>query len=240
VNALITGGSRGIGAATARLLASKGIAVAVNGRDEAAIARVVGEIRSAGGRAIAAPADCTDAAALERMRARVAAEIGAPQIRMAFAGGGGSVEMSEAEWRTALDANLTSAFLTVRTFLPAMLEGVPGSIVLMSSTAGRAPGQASVAYAAAKAGLVMLAKHLAVELAPRGIRVNCLAPSAVRNERMERAMSKEQLARLGASFPLGRIGEPDDIARAAVFLASEESSWITGATLDITGGRVIV
>jgi 3-oxoacyl-[acyl-carrier protein] reductase len=86
----------------------------------------------------------------------------------------------------------------------------------------------------------MLAKHLAVELAPRGIRVNCLAPSAVRNERMERAMSKEQLARLGASFPLGRIGEPDDIARAAVFLASEESSWITGATLDITGGWVIV
>jgi 3-oxoacyl-[acyl-carrier protein] reductase len=176
------------------------------------------------------------------MRARVAAEIGAPQILMAFAGGGGmpkpSVEMSEAEWRTALDANLTSAFLTVRTF--AMLECGPGSIVLMSSTAGRAPGQASVAYAAAKAGLVMLAKHLAVELAPRGIRVNCLAPSAVRNERMERAMSKEQLARLGASFPLGRIGEPDDIARAAVFLASEESSWITGATLDITGGRVIV
>jgi 3-oxoacyl-[acyl-carrier protein] reductase len=86
----------------------------------------------------------------------------------------------------------------------------------------------------------MLTKHLAAELGPRGVRVNCLAPSAVRNEKMSRAMSEEQLAALGATFPLGRIGRPEDVASAAAFLLSDQASWVTGVTLDITGGRVVV
>jgi 3-oxoacyl-[acyl-carrier protein] reductase len=110
----------------------------------------------------------------------------------------------------------------------------------MSSSAGRQPSQAAAAYAVAKAGVVMLTKHLAAELGPRGVRVNCLAPSAVLNEKMSAAMSEEQLAGMASTFPLGRIGQPDDVAAAAVFLLSEESSWITGVTLDVTGGRVIV
>ena len=95
-------------------------------------------------------------------------------------------------------------------------------------------------FAAAKAGVVMFSKHLASEMAEHGIRVNCLAPSAVLNERMQAAMTGQQLDELGASFPLGRIGQPADIGNAVLYLASDAASWITGVTLDITGGRVII
>jgi 3-oxoacyl-[acyl-carrier protein] reductase len=110
----------------------------------------------------------------------------------------------------------------------------------MSSAAGRRPSSANAAYAAAKAGVVMFSKHLANEVAKHGIRVNCLAPSAVLNDRMQRFMSTEQLDELAAAFPLGRIGRPDDIAQAVLYLASDASSWVTGVTLDLSGGRVIV
>jgi 3-oxoacyl-[acyl-carrier protein] reductase len=113
-------------------------------------------------------------------------------------------------------------------------------IVTMSSTAGRQPGGANIAYATAKAGVVMYTKHLANEVGRHGIRVNCLAPSAVLNERMQQFLSAEQLDELATTYPLGRIGRPDDIAQAVLYLASNASSWITGVTLDLTGGRVIV
>lgn len=121
-----------------------------------------------------------------------------------------------------------------------MIELGRGAIVTMSSAAGRQPSPAAAAYAAAKAGVVMLSKHLAVEMGPRGIRVNCLAPSTVLNEKIATNMSDIQRDDLAAAFPLGRLGEPDDVAAAAVFLLSEQASWLTGVTLDITGGRVII
>ncbi|MEV5766857.1 SDR family oxidoreductase [Micromonospora sp. NPDC052213] len=114
-----------------------------------------------------------------------------------------------------------------------------GAIITMASSAGRQPSHANAAYAAAKAGVVMFTRHLANEVAQHAVRVNCLAPSAVRNDRMEQAMSTQQLDEPARHFPLGRIGEPDDVAEAMLFLASDASSWITGVTLDLTGGRVI-
>jgi 3-oxoacyl-[acyl-carrier protein] reductase len=242
--ALVTGGSRGIGAATAARLAERGALVGVGGRDRAAIDRVVDRIRSAGGRAVAAPADATDADAIASSCADLTAELGPVELLAAFAGGNGrpvpTEQVEPAQWRRVIEGDLTSTFLTIRAVLPGMLERGGGSIVTMSSSAGRQPSQAAAAYAVAKAGVVMLTKHLAAELGPRGVRVNCLAPSAVLNERMSAAMSAEQLGALASTFPLGRIGQPGDVAAAAVFLLSEEASWITGVTLDVTGGRVVV
>jgi 3-oxoacyl-[acyl-carrier protein] reductase len=241
--AFVTGGSRGIGAATCRMLAENGARVAVNGRDESAINDVVRAIREAGGEAIAAPADCTNGDALAHARDSVRRELGDVEILAAFAGGNGDpmpfLQLSEEKWRTSVDANLTATFLTIRTFAPAMVERRRGAIVTMSSSAGRLPGFASPPYAASKAGIVMLTGHLARELAPMGVRVNCVAPSAIMNDRLAK-LPPEKLREIAIGFPLGRIGVPDDVALATLYLASESSSWVTGITLDISGGRIIV
>lgn len=138
-----------------------------------------------------------------------------------------------------MDANLTATFLTVRSFLPGMIARGRGAIVTMASTAGRQAGGASASYAAAKAGVIMFTRHIAAEVGKHGVRVNCLAPSAIRSEQMLGSMPEEQQREMAALFPLGRLGTPEDVALAALFLASESASWLTGVTLDVTGGRVM-
>jgi 3-oxoacyl-[acyl-carrier protein] reductase len=242
--AVVTGGSRGIGAVTCRLLAENGAKVTVGGRDEAAINSVVQEIRGGGGEAIGVAADLTDFAAVERMRRRIEEELGPAEVLAAFAGGQGyptpTEQMAEERWRSVIDSDLTATFLTVRTFLPGMIERGRGSIVTMASSAGRLPSQASAAYAAAKAGVVMFSRHLANEVGQHGVRVNCLAPSSVLTERVKRLMPEETQRQVAAMHPLGRMGTPEDVALATLFLASESSSWITGVTLDVAGGRTMV
>jgi 3-oxoacyl-[acyl-carrier protein] reductase len=242
--AWVTGASRGIGAATAARLAALGALVGVGGRDEEAIDRVVADIRADGGRAVPAPAEATDPAALAHAHALLTDQLGPVELVGAFAGGNGrpvpSEEIGPEEWRRIVEGDLTATFLTIRAALPAMIAHGRGSIVTMSSAAGRQPSRANAAYAAAKAGVVMLSKHLAAELGPRGIRVNCLAPSTVVNETMTTTMTEDQRANLAAAFPLGRLGRPDDVAAAAVFLLGEHASWLTGVTLDISGGRIII
>ena len=242
--AVVTGGSRGIGAVTCRLLAENGAKVTVGGRDEAAINSVVQEIRGGGGEAIGVAADLTDFAAVERMRRRIEEELGPAEVLATFAGGQGyptpTEQMAEEQWRSVIDSDLTATFLTVRTFLPGMIERGRGSIVTMASSAGRLPSQASAAYAAAKAGVVMFSRHLANEVGQHGVRVNCLAPSSVLTERVKRLMPEETQRQVAAMHPLGRMGTPEDVALATLFLASESSSWITGVTLDVAGGRTMV
>jgi 3-oxoacyl-[acyl-carrier protein] reductase len=240
--ALVTGGSRGIGAATCRALAANGVKVAVNGRDRAAIDAVVAKIDADGGTAVAAPADVTDESAVRNMRDAVERALGPVDILAAFAGGQGApvptTQLGLEQWRAVLESDLTSVFLTVTALLPAMIERGGGAIITMSSSAGRQPSAANAAYAAAKAGVVMFTSHLANEVGGQGVRVNCLAPSAVLNDRMRRFMSAGRLQELAATYPLGRLGQPDDVAQAVLYLASDASSWITGVTLDLTGGRV--
>ncbi|WP_433060572.1 SDR family NAD(P)-dependent oxidoreductase [Dactylosporangium sp. CS-033363] len=242
--ALVTGSSRGIGAATCRALAANGARVAVNGRDEAAVDGVVAEITEAGGTALAAIGDVTDAATVHRIREDVERTLGPIDILAPFAGGQGrpvpTADLGAAQWRATIESDLTSVFLAVSEVLPGMIDRRTGVIITMSSTAGRQAGLASIAYASAKAGVVMFSKHLASEVGRHGIRVNCLAPSAVFNDRMHANMTEQQFAEMVKHFPLGRIGQPDDIAEAVLYLASDTASWITGATLDLTGGRVIV
>jgi 3-oxoacyl-[acyl-carrier protein] reductase len=234
--AVVTGASRGIGAATARLLAGNGMAVALLARDSAALDDVREQIWNGGGHAVVVPTDCTRPDELTVAAARVAEELGVPSVLAAFAGGGGrpqpSLSMPLDTWKRVLDGDLTATFATIQAFVP-LMNG--GSVVTMSSAAGRAPSAANVAYAVAKAGVVMLTRHLAAELAPRHIRVNAVAPSAIRNDKM----TDEQAKAIGEMFPLERIGEPDDVAAATAYLASDASSWITGVTLDINGGKVL-
>ena len=243
--ALVTGGSGGIGAATCFLLAANGMKVAVHGRDEAKIDAVVDEIDSNGGRAIGMSAEVTDFAAIERMRERVEEELGQVEVLAAFAASGGplpgpTVEMSEEGWRAAVDGNLTSAFLTLKSFLPGMVERGRGSIVTMASSAGRVPTQAPTAYSVAKAGVVMLSRKVAEEVGPHGVRVNCLAPDSVLTERTQSYMTDDQVRQWAEAFPLRRMGTPEDVALATLFLVSESSSWLTGVTLDVAGGKIML
>lgn len=242
--AVVTGGSRGIGAGTARLLGEQGAKVVVSGRDETAIAATVDAIRRDDGTAIGVAAEATDSAAVEHLRDRAEAELGPVAVLMAFAGGNPSrpkplMEMSEDEWRTAVDENLTATFLALRAFVPGMAERGSGAVVTMASSAGRLAGMASPgAYAAAKAGLVMLTQKVAVEVGPAGVRVNCVAPSAIGTERVRASMPPGVEEKVARMHPLGRIGEPVDVAQAAVFLASDAAAWLTGITIDVAGGRI--
>jgi 3-oxoacyl-[acyl-carrier protein] reductase len=242
--AVVTGGSRGIGAATAAALAGNGVAVAVVGRNAAALTTVCDRIGDDGGSAIPIVADCTVPADLAAMAQAVTAQLGPPDILAAFAGGNGMPVPTDAEtpehWRMVIETDLNSTFYTVRAVLPAMTERGRGAIITMSSAAARQAAQSAAAYAAAKAGVIAFTRHLAGELAARGIRANCVAPSAVENDKMRAWMSADQRAALGASFPLGRLGQPADVAAATLFLASDASSWITGATLDIAGGKIML
>jgi 3-oxoacyl-[acyl-carrier protein] reductase len=241
--AVVTGGSRGIGAGIAVALAECGAKVVVTGRDRAALDRVARSITEAGGTVLAVPAELTDEAAVLRLRTETERAFGVATLVAACAGGGGEpkplLEDSVERWRATLETNLTSAFLTLRAFLPAMLEARKGAVVMMSSSAGRQLSGASAPYAAAKAGLQSLMRQAAAEAAPNNVRVNAVAPSAIITDRLAAAPASVRAA-IGQGFPLRRMGTVADVVEATLFLLSGRSRWITGTTLDVTGGRVML
>jgi len=241
---LVTGSSKALGAETARAFARSGSKIVVNGRDEQAIGRIVGEIQADGGECLGITADVTSATDLTRLRTSIYERFGTLDVLAAFAGGMGNpipvLDITEEQWRTTLDSDLNSKFLTVKTFVPEMKARGKGNIILMSSTSGRLVSLASAAYGAAQAATLMLMRHLAQELGPFGIRANAITPSIVRNERIEKFMTAEMRAKVAEQLPLRRIGTPQDVAEAALFLASDASSWITGHALDVNGGKVML
>jgi 3-oxoacyl-[acyl-carrier protein] reductase len=245
--ALVTGSSRGIGAAIARLFAEAGAQVAVHGRDVAALSAVRSELERAGGRAIAVQAELTRFAEVEAMRRQIEQELGPVDILVANAGasltrpGLPLEELSEEGWHASVNANLTATFLTLKSFLPGMKQRRAGTVITMSSAAARRPHPASpMPYAAAKAGIQLLTQWLAAQVGPLGIRVNCLAPETILTERNQEQIPDAQKAALADTHPIRRLGTPEDVARAALFLAGEEAGWLTGVILDVAGGAVLV
>jgi len=165
-------------------------------------------------------------------------------VLMVFAGGFGRMtpvtEISEEEWREVVDSNLTSTFFACKSFLPGMIERGRGSIVTMASNSARnLDVTLTASYAAAKAGIVQLTRHVAKEVGPSGVRINCIAPATTLTERVQRIMDQDWVDWMASLAPLKRIGMPDDSASAALFLASDAASWLTGVTLDVAGGRVM-
>jgi 3-oxoacyl-[acyl-carrier protein] reductase len=243
--ALVTGSSRGIGAAIARVFAEQGAKVVLHGRDAAALARVQAEIERAGGTAMHVLADVTKFGEIETMRGRIEQTFGPIDLLVANAGGsftmpGPLEETSEEGWRASLDGNLTATFLTIKSILPGMRERKAGNIITVSSAAARrAHPRSPIPYSAAKAGIQMLTQHLAAQVGPYGIRVNCIAPEIILTERNQEQIPEEQKPALVDSHPIKRLGTPDDVARAALYLASEDASWITGIILDVAGGAVM-
>jgi 3-oxoacyl-[acyl-carrier protein] reductase len=244
--ALVTGASRGIGASTARLLAQHGAKVAVHGRDTAALAAVHGEIERSGGAAIQVVADVTKFAEVEAMRKQVELELGPIDVLVANAGGsftmpGPLEETSEEGWHASVNGNLTATFLTLKSILPGMKQRKSGAIVTISSAAGRKPHpQAPIPYSAAKAGIQMLTQDVAAQTGPYGIRVNCIAPETILTERNRQRIPEAQQKAMVEWHPIQRLGTPEDVAQAVLFLVSDKSGWITGVVLDVAGGAVMV
>jgi 3-oxoacyl-[acyl-carrier protein] reductase len=244
--ALVTGSSRGIGAAIAVLLAAEGARVAVHGRDFDAAEGVRAQIEAVGGRAVTVLADLTDYAQIEAMRTTIEDELGPIEILVANAGGSpvrpGPVEdISESDWHASVDANLTATFLTVKSVLPGMKERGRGSIITMSSAAARrTTAMSPIAYAAAKAGIEQLTKNVAAQAGPFGIRANCIAPKTILTERNLVQIPEGTQESMRLTHPMQRLGLPDDVARAALFLAADQAAWITGVVLDVAGGSVMV
>jgi 3-oxoacyl-[acyl-carrier protein] reductase len=244
--ALVTGSSRGIGAAIARLFAHAGARVVLHGRDRDALEAVQTTIRETGGEAMSVTGDVTSLTDLEEMRKRIETEFGPVDVLVANAGSSKSrpqplEEITEDSWRTDIDTNLTATFLTLKSFLPGMKARGTGSIITMSSAAARrAHPHTLIAYAAAKTGVQILTQDLAAQAGPHGVRVNCIAPEMIlaENSPLER-IPQEQRQALLESHPLRRFGTVDDVAHAALYLASDDASWVTGVILDVTGGAVI-
>ncbi len=242
--ALITGASRGIGAAIARRFAREGCDMALNyvtepGRDNACEAGgIVQEIQNLGRRAFAWEADVAERAAVDKMIAAVLEHLGQLDILVHNAGitrDRTLRKLSFEDWEAVLRVNLTGAFHCAQAVLEHMIARGYGRIIFISSVVGLTGNFGQTNYAASKAGLIGFCKSLAREVAAKGITVNCIAPGFIDTE-MTRAMPEQARQRVLEQIPLGRLGAPEDVAYAALFLASEEASYITGHVLSVNGG----
>lgn len=241
--ALVTGGSRGVGRATARLLARAGVNVGIGYLSRAGEAEQLAlELREWGVRAWAHSSDIATAAGAEALFDRAAAEFGGLDV---FIGNAGIwpaedvpiSQMTEGQWRRTLDANLASVFYTVR--LAAGLLADNGRMVLVSSTAGQRGEPFHADYAASKGAMISLTKSVALELAPRAVTVNCVAPGWIDTEMVAAPFAGGGRERIESQIPLGRVASPDDIAGPIVFLCSDLARHITGEILNVNGGSVL-
>ncbi len=237
--ALVTGASGGIGAGIARALHSAGATVALSGTRVAPLEALAADL---GQRVHVVPCDLSDAASVEALPKAAALAMGSIDILVNNAGitkDNLFMRMSDDEWQSVLDVNLTSTFRLCRGVLRGMMKARWGRIVNISSVVGTTgnPGQAN--YAASKAGMVGMSKSLAAEVASRNITVNCVAPGFITTAMTDK-LNDEQKARILTQVPAGRMGEVGDIAAAVLYLASAEAGYVTGAVLHVNGGMAMI
>jgi NAD(P)-dependent dehydrogenase (short-subunit alcohol dehydrogenase family) len=240
--AVVTGSGRGIGRAIALALADAGADVVVTARREAEVAGVAAEVRALGRRALEVPADLRGDTP-ERLGAAAVAELGRLDVWVNNAGGADDPSVrplsdtTDEQFRDMLELNLVAVLACVRAAAGRLTRG--GAIVNIASGAGMRAAPGTGAYGAAKAGVLSLTTTLAAELAPTGVRVNAISPGMVPTETFFSALrlTEADLPRLTATVPLGRMGTPEDIAAAVLYLASPASSWVTGQNLLVGGGR---
>ena len=238
--ALVTGATGGIGEAIAAALHAQGATVAITGRREAELARVAEAL--GGARVIVAPADLSDAAAPAALVEKIEAEAGGLDILVNNAGFTRdmlALRMGDADWNAVLEVDLTAPFRLARAALRGMMKKRHGRIVSIASIVGVTGNAGQANYAAAKAGLIGMSKSLAQEVATRGVTVNVVAPGFVKTA-MTDALNEQQKTALLSRIPTQRMGTPEDIAAAVVFLASNEAAWVTGQTLHVNGGMAMI
>jgi 3-oxoacyl-[acyl-carrier protein] reductase len=238
--ALVTGAQQGIGRAIAVALARDGADVGVNFLDDASAAEgVAGEIRGLGRRAVTVQGDVSRTASVESMVKTVVAALGPPDVLVNNAGvfpRASFLELQEREWDHVLGINLKGSFLCAQAVARALVAaGRPGAIVNISSSAVRGDPR-GVHYSSSKAGVVGLTRAMALALAPHRIRVNAIAPGLTDTAQPRYGNTEEQIAERAREIPLGRIAQPEEIAKVAVFLASAEAGWITGELIHVNGG----
>lgn len=236
--ALVTGAGRGIGAACARAYAEAGADVAITARTEAQLDEVAADIRSLGRRALVFPCDVNESDGLAEFVARSAHELG--KISVVVNNAGGSMprpflDTSEKDFEQAFHFNVTTAFVLSQLAVPHMLEAGGGSIVNISSAVGRLRDRGFAAYGTAKAALSHLTRQLSADLAPK-IRVNAIAVGSVETSALETVMNEQIRGEMEAKTPLRRLGQTEDIALGALYLASPAASFVTGKVLEIDGG----
>jgi NAD(P)-dependent dehydrogenase (short-subunit alcohol dehydrogenase family) len=241
---LITGGASGIGRATALLFAREGATVAVADLNEAAGNSLIQEINDNGGRALFAFADVTRATDCRHVVKHTVDQFGGIHILFNNAGiicRASVIDLSEQDWDRVIAVNVKSAFLMSREVIPIMIKAGGGSIINMASGWGLAGGPKAAAYCASKGAVVLLTKAMAVDHGRQNIRVNCLCPgdtdtNMLRTEAQQLGEREEQFLAESARRPLGRVGRPEEIAQAALYLASDAASFVTGTALVVDGG----
>jgi len=242
---LVTGASKGLGRAIAQAFSQEGARVAINGRNDQDLAKLAEELQGKGRDVLIAKADVSQSEEVKQMVDLIVKRFGRIDVLVNNAGGAMYtthifMELTEAEWDKVVNTNLKGAFLCCKAVVPHMLQQGTGKIINMSSLAGRASGRlAGIQYSSSKAGLQGLTRHLALELGPSGITTNAIAPGIIFSDRVRKlyeSRSEEDKRKMVAGTPVGRMGEPEEVAALAVFLASSKADYINGATIDINGG----